>query len=328
MNTPNKITLARLLLIPVIVFFYLAEFIPYAKLVSAIVFVVACLTDFLDGYLARKNNQVTTLGKFFDTIADKILITTGLILISASSINGGNSVASAGGSNWFSIVCVIIILAREFIVSALRQLAASKGTILAADMGGKIKATAQFVVVSLYMFLAFVETTIAPMITPSSLGAYSNAIVIIKFILMLLLVATAILTVYTGASYLIRNRHVFSENKEDAEIVKEIEEEKNQSLNQKEEEKTEISNNAVQIKTGKIDDVLDPILPNALKMAIEQNSISTTFVQRNFSIGYPRAARIIDQMEERGYISQANGAQPRKILITKEEFEKLFGNID
>lgn len=312
MNTPNKITLARLLLIPIIVFFYLAEFIPYARLVSAIVFVVACLTDFLDGYLARKNNQVTTLGKFFDTIADKILITTGLILISATSINGGNSIASAGGSNWVAIVCVIVILAREFIVSALRQLAASKGTVLAADMGGKIKATAQFIVVSLYMFLAFIETTIAPMMTASNVGVYTNAIVIIKFVLMLLLVATAILTLYTGASYLIRNRHVFSENKEDHEIVKEIEEEKNQ---------IKAENNKA------VEDNTDPLLPQALKIGIEQNSISTTMVQRKFSIGYPRAARMIDQMEEKGYISQADGVNPRKILITKEEFDSIFGEI-
>lgn len=83
MNTPNKITLTRILMLPLIVFFYLATFIPYGRLVSAVLFVVACLTDFLDGYLARKNNQVTTLGKFFDSIADKMLIMTGLILITA-----------------------------------------------------------------------------------------------------------------------------------------------------------------------------------------------------------------------------------------------------
>ena len=73
MNTPNKITLSRLLLIPLIVFFYLATFIPYARLVAAILFVIAALTDFVDGRIARKTNQVTDLGKFFDAIADKVL---------------------------------------------------------------------------------------------------------------------------------------------------------------------------------------------------------------------------------------------------------------
>ena len=215
MNTPNKITLTRILMLPLIVFFYLATFIPYGRLVSAVLFVVACLTDFLDGYLARKNNQVTTLGKFFDSIADKMLIMTGLVLITAVPVILGKPVAYP---NWLGVTCAIIILAREFIVSALRQLAASKGIVLAADMGGKIKATAQFVVVALYMFLAFVETEFF-------IDKVSSAIAIIRFVLMILLIATTILTVYSGASYLIRNRKVFidkpQENKEEGKENKE-----------------------------------------------------------------------------------------------------------
>ena len=220
MNTPNKITLIRLLLIPLIVFFYIADFVPYGKLVAAIVFVVACLTDFLDGYLARKNNQVTTLGKFFDSIADKILIMTGLILIVADPIVGSLTVTGFGGPGWVSIVCAIIILAREFIISSLRQIAAAKGTILAADKGGKIKATLQFVVVALYMFFAFLVTIFeAKGFDPIKLN---NGISITGFVLMILLILTTLMTLYTGASYLIRNRHVFKEDKEQEEIVKEI----------------------------------------------------------------------------------------------------------
>ncbi len=232
MNTPNKITLIRLLLIPVVVFFYLAEFIPYGRLVSTIIFIVACLTDFLDGYLARKNNQVTNLGKFFDTIADKVLITTGLLLITAVPINPTGAVTTVGGSNWVSVLCVVIILAREFIVSALRQIAASKGVVLAADMGGKIKATAQFVVVSLYMALAFVETSISPLVVANATGI-NEAFAAVRFVLMILLILTTLLTLYSGASYLIRNRHVFTENKEDDEIAKEIVEEENKKSSKK-----------------------------------------------------------------------------------------------
>ena len=203
MNTPNKITLVRLLLIPVIIFFYLAEFIPYGRLVSAILFMIACLTDFLDGYLARKNNQVTTLGKFFDSIADKILIMTGLILIVAVPVLGHPAVRV----EWLGVTCAIVILAREFIISALRQIAASKGKVLAADMGGKIKATIQFVVISIYMVFAFVETEFLAEIN-------TTAVTVVRFVLMVLLIATAIFTVYTGAGYLIRNREVFKdENK-------------------------------------------------------------------------------------------------------------------
>ncbi|MBP3344805.1 MAG: CDP-diacylglycerol--glycerol-3-phosphate 3-phosphatidyltransferase [Clostridia bacterium] len=302
MNTPNKITLSRLLLIPLIVFFYLAEFIPYARLVSAIIFVVACLTDFLDGYLARKNNQVTTLGKFFDTIADKVLIMTGLILIVTYPINGLAPVVYPG---WLGVVCVIIILAREFIVSALRQLAAAKGKVLAADMGGKIKATVQYIAVTLYMVLAFIQTDIVPIAEH-----VEKWIAIVRFVLMIALAAATFLTIYSGCSYLIRNRHVFKEDKK---------EEKEISQPEKEMEKLA---RAID-ETG-----VDPLLPQALKHCLEENATTTTKIQRHLSIGYPRAARIVDQMEEKGYISQPSDEGKRSILISQEEFEKTFGKVE
>lgn len=202
MNTPNKITLSRLLLLPLIIFFYLADFIPFAKLVSAVLFIVACLTDFLDGYLARKNNQVTTLGKFFDTIADKVLIMTGMILIITVPISTGVAVV---WPTWLGVVCIIIMLAREFIISALRQIAASQGIVLAAEKSGKIKATIQYVSVSLYFIYAFILTDIVKIADmPDKTGA------IINFILMIILCVATFLTIYSGVGYLIRNRKVFS----------------------------------------------------------------------------------------------------------------------
>ena len=211
MNTPNKITLTRLLLIPLIVFFYMADFVPYGKLIASILFIVACLTDFLDGYIARKTNQVTNLGKFFDTIADKVLITTGLLLIVASPVLGGLPIVYP---SWLGLVCCIIILVREFIVSALRQVAASKGLVLAADMGGKIKATLQYIAVSLYMVYAFV----VPYIPQEGL-----AFGIINFALMIILAGATFMTIYSGASYLIRNRHVFKNEKIPANFLDEEE---------------------------------------------------------------------------------------------------------
>ena len=202
MNTPNKITLSRLLLLPLIIFFYLADFIPFARLVSAVLFIVACLTDFLDGYLARKNNQVTTLGKFFDTIADKVLIMTGMILIIAVPISTGVAVV---WPTWLGVVCIIIMLAREFIISALRQIAASQGIVLAAEKSGKIKATIQYVSVSLYFIYAFILTDIVKIADmPERAGA------IINFILMIILCVATFLTIYSGVGYLIKNRKVFS----------------------------------------------------------------------------------------------------------------------
>lgn len=207
MNTPNKITLSRLLLIPLIVFFYLATFIPYARLVAAILFVIAALTDFVDGRIARKTNQVTDLGKFFDAIADKVLTMTGFILIIAVPITG---TAPVVWPSWLGVVCVVIMLAREFIISALRQLAASKGKVLAADMSGKIKATLQFVAITLYMFYAFFLTDIIKLI-PTSVGDKVTGI--IGLILMIFLAAATVLTVYSGVHYLIQNKFVFYNEK-------------------------------------------------------------------------------------------------------------------
>lgn len=202
MNTPNKITLSRLLLLPLIIFFYLADFIPFARLVSAVLFIVACLTDFLDGYLARKNNQVTTLGKFFDTIADKVLIMTGMILVIAVPIATGVAVV---WPTWLGVVCIIIMLAREFIISALRQIAASQGIVLAAEKSGKIKATIQYVSISLYFIYAFILTDIVKIADMPN-----NVASIINFILMIILCVATFLTIYSGVGYLIRNRKVFS----------------------------------------------------------------------------------------------------------------------
>ena len=207
MNTPNKITLSRLLLIPLIVFFYLATFIPYARLVAAILFVIAALTDFVDGHIARKTNQVTDLGKFFDAIADKVLTMTGFILIIAVPITG---TAPVVWPSWLGVVCVVVMLAREFIISALRQLAASKGKVLAADMSGKIKATLQFVSIVLYMFYAFFLTDIAPNLSTS---VVETATGIIGLILMIVLALATVLTVYSGVHYLIQNRFVFKDEK-------------------------------------------------------------------------------------------------------------------
>ena len=208
MNVPNRITLSRILLIPLIVFFYLASFIPYGRLVAMVLFAVAALTDSLDGKYARKHNMVTDLGKFFDSIADKCLVMTGFILILAGGINGNTPVI---WPSWAGIICVVLILAREFIVSALRQIAAAKGKVLAAGMGGKIKATLQDVVIVLYMALAFFITDLYPMI--KDVAVADKVTGICRFVLLIALCLTALITIYTGIDYLVKNRSVYLEDK-------------------------------------------------------------------------------------------------------------------
>lgn len=210
MNTPNKITLSRILLIPLVIFFYLATFIPYGKLIAGLIFAIACLTDFLDGKIARKTNQVTDLGKFFDAIADKVLIMTGMILVVAFPVASGTAIVNP---LWLGIVCIVLMLAREFIISALRQIAASKGTVLAADKGGKVKALFQDVTINLYIFYAFFIEEFYPVVdTPRGFEVANK---VVGIVLMVLLVVSTVLTITSGISYLVRNKQVFTEKKED-----------------------------------------------------------------------------------------------------------------
>lgn len=131
MNLPNKLTLLRVFLIPFFVFFFYATFIPGHNWIALGIYIVACLTDMADGKIARKYNLVTSFGKFMDPLADKILVTTALILFT-----------SDGRMN---AVALIIIVARDFIVNGLRLIASDKGTVIAADIWGKIKTTVQMV---------------------------------------------------------------------------------------------------------------------------------------------------------------------------------------
>lgn len=205
MNLPNKITLTRILLIPFVIFFYVASFIPYGRFVSAGLFMIACYTDFIDGHIARKRGLVTDLGKFFDSIADKVLIMTGMVLIISVPLRGA---VAAAQPIILTSICMIIMLAREFIISALRQIAAAKGKVLAAEKSGKIKAAVQDVTISLYMlYAAFVADT------ELLIGASNTANAVINIILLVLLVTSTLLTITSGIGYLVRNKGVFVEKK-------------------------------------------------------------------------------------------------------------------
>ncbi len=131
MNLPNQLTIIRILLIPFFVFFFYAKQIPYNGYIALGIYIVACLTDLADGKIARRYNLVTTFGKFMDPLADKILVITALILFTESGR--------------LSAVALIIIVAREFIVSGFRLVASDKGVVIAAGMWGKVKTTVQMI---------------------------------------------------------------------------------------------------------------------------------------------------------------------------------------
>jgi len=193
MDLPNKLTILRIAMIPVFMAFFFLTMIPYNYFIAAIVFVLAAATDFLDGYIARKYHLVTNLGKFLDPIADKVLVSTALILMLT---------VDAILPPLFSIA-VAVILARELIVSGFRMVAASRGLVLAADKIGKVKTVFQdlaiFVLLAGYDFFGVFDSS------PDSVNPINVAGLV-------LLVIAAVLTIWSGVSYIVKNREVLKES--------------------------------------------------------------------------------------------------------------------
>lgn len=188
MNLPNKLTLTRLCLVPVMIIFYVVAWETaslWALWVSTAIYIIAAATDFLDGKIARKTGTVTTLGKFLDPIADKILTISALVMVLPYNLMPGP----------YYVIGVIIIILREFIVSGLRQSAASSGKIIAADMFGKIK--------------AFVQDIAAPiiMMMPVLLIWWEG----LQYFAWVIFAAAVVLTILSGINYVVKNRSVLSQ---------------------------------------------------------------------------------------------------------------------
>lgn len=181
MNLPNKLTVLRVLLIPVFIAF---AFIPGIlwDILALIVFWVASFTDFLDGSIARKRGIVTNFGKFMDPLADKLLVTAALSVLAMDNLS--------------YIWVLFIITLREYIVAGVRMVAAEGGKAIAASMWGKVKTVVQMVVISIGLF-------------PINIGQHF-AIAGIS-VLDVLMWATALLTVVSGWDYLGKNLKLFKD---------------------------------------------------------------------------------------------------------------------
>ena len=177
MNLPNKLTMFRVILIPFFIVFLLVPGIPAGNWIALGVFVVASLTDWMDGYIARKNNLVTNFGKFMDPLADKLLVCSALIcLIELERI-----------PSWM----VIVIIAREFVISGFRLIASDNGVVIAASYFGKFKTTFQMIAVCLMI---------------ANIEALSIVTTIVTWI-------AVALTVISLIDYLVKNKDVMKETK-------------------------------------------------------------------------------------------------------------------
>jgi CDP-diacylglycerol--glycerol-3-phosphate 3-phosphatidyltransferase len=191
MNLPNKLTLIRIILIPLVMVSYMVDAIPYGKIIAIGLFVIAAITDFLDGYIARKYNLVTDLGKFLDPIADKLLVITALLMI----VVDGTIPAPWG------LIVVAIIISRELIIDVFRQIAVTKGIVMAADIFGKAKTMVQCWTMPLCMLLAFFEQC-------TNVGG--AGLLTFQVICYVLIGLSTVLTVISGVNYIVKNKQVLS----------------------------------------------------------------------------------------------------------------------
>lgn len=186
MNLPNKLTVFRVILIPFFVFFLLADIGlgKAAPIIALIIFIIASLTDMLDGKIARKYNLVTNFGKFMDPLADKLLVCSALIcLVELDKV-----------PSWM----VIIIIAREFIISGFRLIAAEHQIVIAASMWGKFKTTFQMIAIILLIFN----------MAASLMIGYVDLIYVLAEIALWI---ALILTIVSLIDYLVKNKAVLKE---------------------------------------------------------------------------------------------------------------------
>lgn len=179
MNLANKITVSRMIMVPVFVIILLSPIIPQPlnRYIAVAIFIIASLTDALDGYIARSRNMITNFGKFMDPLADKLLVTSALI----SMVELGSLPAWA----------VIIITAREFIITGFRTIAASNNVVLAASWWGKLKTTSQMLMI-IFVLIGFQG-------------------VIFEAINSLLLVLAVAFTIISGVDYIVKNINVLKD---------------------------------------------------------------------------------------------------------------------
>lgn len=202
MNLANKLTIFRMILVPIMVIFAYLPIggdvygIAIPMIIMDVIFIIASITDKLDGYIARSRNQVTTFGKFLDPLADKILVLTAMVIL----------VEKAKLPAWIPV----IVLAREFIVSGFRLVAVEKGGIvIAASVWGKLKTVTQMIA----LIFAFVD--VGGFFTFIS-GGLTGGHLVINIISSVMMAISTVATIFSGWNYVWGGRNLFKESSEES----------------------------------------------------------------------------------------------------------------
>ena len=214
MNLPNRLTLLRIILVPFVIAAILIDF-PFHFTVAGLLFGAAAITDAFDGKIARRDNLITDFGKFADPLADKILVISVLVCFVKLGLCGA--------------VPLIIIIFREFTVTSVRLVAASKGTVIAANMWGKVKTVTQIIaIVAVFVFqtaMDIISLCLIGKVLPLSeynfmkIAVNSNSLyhdlygvfTVFNIIGQALLWITAVVTIISGVKYLVDNKEVISD---------------------------------------------------------------------------------------------------------------------
>lgn len=189
MNLPNKLTMLRMAMIPLFLVFVLIPntLFSHTYLAALAVFAAASFTDLLDGRIARSRGLITDFGKLMDPLADKLLVMSALV--------------SFVQLTWVPGVVVVIILAREFLVTSVRLIAAGKGTVLAADQWGKMKTVSQMVWICYLLLSRWLMSW--PQLEPAF-----DVMLGVHYVLMAVVV---LLTLYSGYNYMVSNKQLFAD---------------------------------------------------------------------------------------------------------------------
>ena len=194
MNLANKLTVLRIILVPVFLVFIIEKGIPYGKSIATAVFLIASLTDKLDGYIARSRNQVTRFGKLMDPLADKLLVSAALVCLVELRI--------------IPSFAAVIIIAREFAVTGLRSLAAAEGIVMAASWWGKIKTFIQIVAI----VCALINLNIRNIKFLHNYYSY-DLISLTKNLANVTIYLAVVVTIISGVDYFVKNKDIFSFDK-------------------------------------------------------------------------------------------------------------------